>query len=460
MNASPPAARLSRPWLDLRWIMAGVVTLAIGALLWGLFGPEPRIIVSRETTCITEPLAQDVLPDYRTHLLSLYGPAPPPEDNAAAVLLQVLWPLEMTSPSAELTAVCRALAMPDTPPDDRPLVAPMQDAVVKAAVEKSAIGSIEKTQAMPWKSSDLPELAAWVENHSPALDRLLEASQRPRYWFPSPTLLMPKEQPLIGVTLPDIQSFRRAGGALASRAMWHLGAGRTREAWADILGIHRLSRLLAPARDRPAFIVTHMIAISVAGQAGQATRQLLSMPGLRDDERAIIHRDLAALAPLGTIREPLRAERLAGIDLAVWLSSARLPGSRRRRFMECLDLSSGGFPSQFVLFTSLDWNLVLKRLNAAYDEIDAAACLPTAAQREAALKRLDGGRGSALPSGGWLAAAGRLLNLLVSRSTRSDQAADTIQAMFMPALSNHAARVTRAHADFEALLTEAAGPAP
>ncbi len=42
-----------RWWRDPRWIMAMLamlVAIPVGTILWGLFGPEPRIIVSRETT--------------------------------------------------------------------------------------------------------------------------------------------------------------------------------------------------------------------------------------------------------------------------------------------------------------------------------------------------------------------------------------------------------------------------
>jgi hypothetical protein len=461
---TPPATRPPRRWLDLRWITAAVVTLAISSMLWGLFGPEPQIVVSRETTFITEPLAPDALPDYRGHVLALYGAAPPPDENAAVLLLQVFWPLEMKSPSPELKAVCQALGIPDTPPADPPLLNPDDDPVVKAAIEKSAIGSIEAARTQPWKGSDLPELEAWIEQHNPAINRLLEASRRPHYWFVSPTLLMPKQEILFAVLLPEIQSFPQAGHALACRAMWHLGAGRTREAWDDILGIHRLSRLIAPAREKAGFLVSHLVAIAVAGRANKATRHLLAMPDLGENERAIIHRDLADLAPLGSIAESLALERLLAIDTAIAFPSTRR-GSRRQQLLTLTSISaltsmSGGDPSLFVFSTSLDWNVVLNRLNAAYDELEAAASLPTAAARQAELKRLEAARPSALRSSGWLAAAGHLLNLLASRPERSEHAAGVIESLVMPGLSTFSAKADSAKAEFDALVKEAAGPTP
>ncbi|MEZ6068762.1 MAG: hypothetical protein R3C10_00545 [Pirellulales bacterium] len=41
-----------------------LLTLSIGGMAWRLFRREPAIVVSRETTYITEPLGEDGLPDY------------------------------------------------------------------------------------------------------------------------------------------------------------------------------------------------------------------------------------------------------------------------------------------------------------------------------------------------------------------------------------------------------------
>ena len=52
-----------RWWHDVRWIAAFLSGGVVGTLLWGLFGPEPRIVVSRETTVLPAPLRADGLPD-------------------------------------------------------------------------------------------------------------------------------------------------------------------------------------------------------------------------------------------------------------------------------------------------------------------------------------------------------------------------------------------------------------
>lgn len=423
-----------RHWFDLRLITTGIVILAMSVILWGLFGPEPPLVVSRETTFITAPLDAEGLPDYRAYLLSLYGPAPPPEENAAVPLLQVFWPMGMTTPA--ISAVCVALGIPDAPPADSPLTDPEDDATLKAEVP-----DLEATCHRPWTGREHPTLEQWLEKSMPAIDRLVAASQRPRYWFPNPELLQRKQARMAELTLPDTRAFRSAGRALSRRAMWHLAAGRTREAWNDILGVHRLSRMMAPSRHPVPTLVAHLVATAVAGQANKATRTLLTVPALSAAERDTIHRDLAALPPIHGERA-LAMERLLGIDCIVALA-ARRDGTSR---LELARHWSGVGPTlpTFVLATSLDWNIVLSIANTAYEELERTGGTPPAA-----------GAGS---SASWEATIGRMARLLVSRPERSKQAARVIAEMVVPAVAGYVRRVSLAEADFEALLKEAVAP--
>ena len=142
-----------RWWQDLRWITAGIVVVLLAMIVWGLFGPEPPITVSRETTFLTEPLAADGLPDYGAAVLASLGPAPAPEDNAAVELLQVMWPLEIDA--ADLPAVCTALGIPHAPPADPLRGDPRDDAAAKVTREM-----MDAASERPWTAAEFPELAA------------------------------------------------------------------------------------------------------------------------------------------------------------------------------------------------------------------------------------------------------------------------------------------------------------
>ena len=77
---------MSRPW---KIALALVLLLAcgVGWFVFQLFGPSPPIVVSEETTYITEPLADDGLPDYAGYLLAKGREGVTVENNAAVPLL-------------------------------------------------------------------------------------------------------------------------------------------------------------------------------------------------------------------------------------------------------------------------------------------------------------------------------------------------------------------------------------
>jgi hypothetical protein len=440
-DTSSPITVRPRCWRDLRWILAAVITLVIGMLLVGLFGPERPLRVSRETTHITAPLAADGLPDYLAHALSLYGPPPPPEQNAAVPLLRATWPMEFEP--ADLPVVCKALGIPATPPTDPPpLVRVENDPLLKPVSER-----YDECQTRPWRSSDQPEIKAWLDRNQHAIDLIVTASSRDRYWLPSPTLLAsPPSGMLIGVLLPDVQTFRLWSRVLCCRAMGHAGEGRFDEAWRDVLAVHRLSRLLS---GEPGFLVTHLVAIAVAAQAQMVTLELLGLPGLTVADVQRMRHDLEALRPLPKPAYGLPVERLMGIDCVVTL--ARRPGDRWH-MIDLLD--AGGSPGGLGipwLVTSLDWNLIASRFNGYYDQVTPIAALPTHQERVDRMGKMAADvQGRVKPSSGWQL-VGRWLSGAVNRGERSVQTADMLLSLLAPALSAYDAAVARGEAQLSLL---------
>jgi hypothetical protein len=363
--------------LDIRWITAGVVTLAIAFLLWGLFGPEPAIRVSRETTFLTEPLAADGLPDYPAAVLAMAGPAPPPEENAAVALLKVCWPMGIEA--ADLPAVCAALGIPHAPPAD-PLREPHEDSASKVTRE-----AFDTSTERPWKSHHFPELAAWLSETEDTIDALGEASERPRYWLPSPTLLGGSSTMLLNLAFPDVLAMRDVGRILMSRAMWHGSERRVSEAWRDARAMLRLSRLLSSQQDGRQFLMKWL----VASRMEQAAHDVLvhavlpcapGTPGLLDE----IREEIDELEHSSIVADCVRLERLGAIDCLLSIGP-RNRGGRAAGIAHAHDLDELGL----LLSTSLDWNVVLKQVNQHYDSIEAALRTPDRALQQATLKSHD-----------------------------------------------------------------------
>jgi hypothetical protein len=454
MRSDEPAThgqRRPRWWQDLRWITAGIVVVLLAMIVWGLFGPEPPITVSRETTYLTEPLAADGLPDYGAALLASLGPAPRPEDNAAVDLLQVMWPLEIDA--ADLPAVCTALGIPNVPPADPLQGDPRNDAAAKVTREM-----MDAASERPWTAAEFPELAAWLIAREAALDRLVAAADRPRFWLPDPVLLRPGPELLLGINVSGEQNVRSAAYLLVLRAQGHVGAGRHAAAWRDIRAAYRLSRLLAVPENTPQFLVTQMVAIGINIRADAAlTRSLLGAPDLPADVLAAIRRDLDALGPLPEPAASLANERLMCIDAAVGLAR-RTPGGRAGRPAMLCDVCEVSRSPSLVttaLLWSLDWDLVLQRINAEYDQLDAAARLPTHAARQSEFYRLAEVVQERMPRSGW-AAAGHAVLGCCSRRYRSEFLGDVLCRQVVHPVGSLPDAVTRSQASFDLTCTAAA----
>ncbi len=393
MTTDHRSRRLARQ-PPLRWIAVVGAIVFVAVLVWGLFGPDVPIRVSRETTFLTQPLAADGLPDYGEAKLAAMGPAPKPEDNAAVELLQVMWPLGFQA--TDLPAVCKALGIPDVAP-----VESLQVPSKEAAAEMDRVMYDPSGSRRPWTGAEFPEIEGWLVAQAAALDRLVAAADRPRCWLPWPALLG-SESNVYQIRGPNMRC-RDVANKLCWRAMWHAGAGRHAAAWRDIRAVYRFSRLLADPTDFPG-ASAFLHAFDTSAQADAAlTHGLLALPGLPAELLGEIRRDLDRLGPLSDPADLFRGERLNVIDWITFLY--RMPGGRTARrqalVRPVLVLADAAAPAwfeamwsrmdtydQLAVRTSLDWNVALERVNAYFDAADSAMRLPSHTARKAALERL------------------------------------------------------------------------
>jgi hypothetical protein len=436
------------------------VVVLVGLMVWGLFGPESPIRVSRETTYLTAPLAADGLPDYGAAMLAAMGPAPQPEENAAVELLQVMWPLKLEA--ADLPVVCQALGIPAVPPAD-PLPHPTKDAATKVTAEMLAAA-----RERPWTGAEFPELEAWLVAHEAALDRLVAAADRPRYWLPSPAMLRPNLQEFMEYH-PDDMFVRLVAEHLRCRAMWHVGSGRHAAAWRDIRAGYRFSRLLTMPPNETCSAGVHLTQDGTGTMADRAlTHALLGAPGLPADVLATIRRELDAIGPLPDLGDAfLETERITMIEWLVALAK-RIPGGRagRRQALELPVLGAGppasrswldtlrqsfGTSEQAAVSTSLDWNVALERVNAYMDSVAAAARRSTHVARQAELKRLEADLCRSRKGPGW-GGVGHVVCGIGSRTYRSAFVVENSLMSFW----DHLEIRTRSRASFDLTRTAAA----
>lgn len=431
MPATDPSTG-DRRWWNERTLALLLSVLAVGAILavvFDAFGPERPIVVGPRTTVVTSPLAADGLPDYPAASLALAGPAPAPVDNAAVDLLRATWPMGLSP--AELPRVCGALGIADEPPAQRfaPLDAPGASggsvAVLMAAMDCR----------WPWRARERPDLATWLAANGSPLDSLVAAADKPRYWFPCPSLLAPPPETLVDFARPDVNCLRDVSLLLESRALLHLGEGRHDAAWLDLRAIRRWARLIRDPGSGPTDPVALLTSVSCALVAEWAIAvHLLGDPDVPPDVIASVRAEYAAAETPIDLAARVRREWLRVHEMAVW-TARRVPGSRTTRGVWA-SRQTGNPVAADIFASRLDWNAILECLHDSGEAMETAIRLPTYAARQAEVARLEAIWHATVPSPGATAWSKwpRLLSFIDARQ-RSTAAAHVILDTSSPASS-------------------------
>lgn len=366
------------------------------AIFMELYGPNPRLIISKETTVITEPLRSDGYPDYRTFFRDLGREGVTHENNGAVLYWQALGKREMEH--EDWLLLCEALGFREPPETSKLLQEPYHDEMLlhvaawlteyysanlsetrRAQLESPAAQAILRDQAVsdiialaqtrPWTTQQFPPMAEWIKDNAEPMKLLTKAVDRPKWWSPPPSLLGEQDGMLLDMHLTDIQNFRAVGRAFCVRAMWHAGEGRQREAWNDLLFLMKYSRIVAK---RPT-VVDQLVAIALNIQALEQIVVLLHH-GQPDAELA--QQILRDLDRLGQASDMVWAfdvgERLTLADAAIRIS---------RDSKEWLRLTDGdreNFP--LLLSFRLNWNQILRDSNRWIDRAIVCRHLPNAQQ--------------------------------------------------------------------------------
>ncbi len=421
---APPKKKKQRL---LYWFLgtAGTIGLiGIGlfiVFLWQLFGPHPKIIISPQTTHITAPLRANGMPDYVEWLLENERKSVTPENNAAVLMWQAMWPGELEEQHYEL--ICDELGIDPVPSKEESVQsiyemanfrrlavwlheqrrlsvdgrAPTAEAIATLSdwegspwgLEGEAgelLGIIdpivEDALSRPWPSEGIPPLADWARENQRPLDLLVAASRRPHYYSPSPQILDGTDEGLIGM-LPSLGSVREAARALSLRAMWHLREGRPEEAWEDLFALYRLTRHVGSGET----LVHLLYGIAIEGIANETCRAFLGSGALTAEQARRAERDLASLPNWSMANTFNRMERLYVLDMIIYLANE---GSNPGDILHEIG-DTDGIDSILAALstTSIDWNFVLREGNRWYDRVVAAAELPTLAARQAAFAQID-----------------------------------------------------------------------
>jgi hypothetical protein len=435
------------------------VVICICYLVIVSFSHAAEITVSKETTVITEPLAEDGLPDFEAYKLKKGFEGITPENNAAVLLWQVFWPEGVDPEYREpMRKALGLLPEVETAPK---LVTPYDETVREAVADwlvtyyrktgqseepaaslrervlsgKLVDDVIDQTQHRPWTSDQIPPIAHWLKENQAQLDLIVEASKRPRLYSPSPNYFDKKQESLLNALLPLTQDLRHAARALSTRAMWHVGEGRVDQAWNDILTGYRIGLLL---RDDD-YIVGRLVSVALQGVMKSAGIMVLHY-GSFDTAQA--HDMVCQLQKM-----PRGISVATAIDLSeklMFVDATLAMATERDSHLERLGKG---------LTTGTDWNTVLKDGVAFYDQIRIAASIEDRKMRYQEAERLT------LELENRINEAKRFESKLwtaLSPRTRTRQCTTIMLAYLVPEIRGMLSAADRCDANYDMFVTAAA----
>jgi hypothetical protein len=423
-----------------------LIKLAVGAVFaaaielssWQLAGPQGNVELSKETTFIFGPPADDGLPNYAQAILDYQRRGVTPENNAARLFWQAMGPVELTPEHHAL--LFKVLRVPESSAPcvvevtDDDMVnrvanwlssqtgveAPSGQAGPAPDVEqlrKRAGDAVSAMSKRPWRSDALPPVAETLATTTEALDLIVAAAALPRFYSPPPNVLENPEVPMVEALLPHAKAARRAVRSLLARAMNRAGEGQYDAAWQDILACWRLGDHLC----RNAVLIEKLVGMAFRQVAKDCTVALLQVEDLPEEFAKQILDDLNAQTSSIDVGHALDdGERLMFLDTVLRHITARLGGP---------GAAAAGAPP--AIEEDFDPNLPLRITNRWLDRWQKAALVEDWAERQKAAAQFEADLTE-------LAAGLETKKLLAkfSRSKREEVVGEIMVTLLMPSVTS------------------------
>ncbi|MFI4862450.1 MAG: hypothetical protein ACIAXF_17425 [Phycisphaerales bacterium JB063] len=310
--------------------------------------------IGRRTTFFDGPLREDGTVDYIAALNAHFGEGVTLDNNAFVELI-LLMPTDKRQDAIDALTL-EALGLPPQREDEDACYITWDT----YAEEHGVLDPIGDDYYLRLDNTVTPDGLRWLEANRAALDRVVAATRRPRYWAPMVTVEGDAET-VLSVYLPHLGYHRELARALQARIYDRADSGQPVAAVADILALRRLAAL---QRHDPTLIGA-IVAISIDALILESIKHLLDIGVL--DEDALNHLvdewdNRVALVPMS--EQMNIGERCTGIDLMQHLWMGRLGWFRVTEGFDddADDLLSRGFQSSLF-----DINQALLTLNHHYD---------------------------------------------------------------------------------------------
>lgn len=348
---------MERPRRSLfRWFLIGTVLfvlLVVFCVLIDLFTNQ-TVQIGPQTTFLTPARRTDGSLDFATALHERLSEGVTEKDNAAILLIRAFGPAAI---SPELQRQYFEWLKIEPLPEKGNYVVPQLQFIQE---KRAAGGSVDadddtllkefsKASQQPWLEQDHPLAAEWLQRNAEPLKLITEASHRTQYYSP----IVSNADLLQGET--TVHNLRETARLLVVRAMLRLGDDDIPGAWDDLLACHRLASL---SSERSPNVIQLLVCVALDGMASKADEALIAHPLFAQNAKQCLadHRQLAPLSGLEDVIE--LGERICSLDAILH----QLPP------------------------IGVDSNLMLRRMNVAYDQIVATFKIADYKGREAAMQ--------------------------------------------------------------------------
>ncbi len=342
--------------------------------------PTVKLPLGKDTTYVTGPLDKHGYIDYEAALNAELSKGITRDNNAHALLVQAFGPAPEGSDMP--LEYFKWLDIPVPPRDGDYLVGVgtyLRDTLGLSGERLEAVFEfLSRATQRPWASKDCPPLAEWLKANQKPLAVAAEAVKRPEYFNPLVSKRKEGEPSnLIGSLLPTVQKCRELASAFTARAMLRLKDGKLDDAWADLMTVHRLGRLVT----RGGTLIEALVGIAIGQIASNSTLAYLDHPDLTSKRALACLKELQGLPRVAPLADKIGVcERMMGLDA--------LQNMRRGVGGLAALLGPGEvvIPDEKKAFEMMDWTAVMQTMNKSYDRLSAAMRLK---DRAARLKEFD-----------------------------------------------------------------------
>ena len=352
-------------------LLALLLTIPIGFVIWICFFREIPLEISEETTYITEPLTTDGRVDYfRALELENYPSNMKTDDNGYRAVLRALGPVFETTVDNQMARKEQMYEKLGLDPNIEPTMS-YRDPYeflenhpgARALEVKDEYWSVTNYITHPWTLEKLPMMEPWLTQSEPVLNLVNEAVHKPTFCWPLTRI--DEKEPLLLMPIPGIAFFRSIARGFYTRANYRTAHGNLDGAIDDIIACKTLGRHLG----------RHGMDIDVL--LGTALEQMAHNAGIAESleyqpTESQLRRLLTAtqnLPPQMPFEEVTRSSRFTTLDLAQRLAHkegklediltelyADFPFSLAPKGLDKIGL-------QTTRILDIDWNTVTSRLN-------------------------------------------------------------------------------------------------